>query len=169
MKKTMILIALVAAVAFAAGYAGLAFAQGPQATPVADSAAFGGRGGMMGGRGGMGQMGANGALQPYMQAEMAAAFGLTTDELTALHTEGQTLWDVAQEQSLSAEEFQAKISAARSAALEKAVADGVITQEQADWMSQRMGQHAGSGECTGMTGGQHGRGGRGQQAPAVTP
>ena len=170
MKKTILLIALVAAVAFAAGYAGLAFAQGPVAAQGYDSGMMGGRGGMRGGGMMGGVDGVYGPLHDYMAPAMAEAFGLSTDELTALHNEGKTLWDVAQEQGLTQEAFFAKVSEVRSAALAEAVADGVVTQEQADWMSQRMGQMQANGgtpgSCTmggaGRSGGH--MGGRWQQS-----
>ena len=94
-----------------------------------------------------------GALHDIMSAAIAAEFGLTVDELEALHADGKTLMDWASEQGLTVEEFESKQQVARSSALEQAVADGLLTQEQADWMLEHMGSK-------GMMGGL-GRGGFG--------
>ncbi len=84
---------------------------------------------------GFGEMGqGQGLLEPYMEEAMAEAFGLTEAEFDALHQSGTTLWAYAAEQGLSAEEIRAKMEAARDAALQAAMADGVISAEQAEWM-----------------------------------
>jgi hypothetical protein len=87
---------------------------------------------------------------------LAEAFGLTTDELAAAHAAGKTLWDIAQEQGKTFEQFQALMLEARTSAFEAMVSDGVLSQEQADWMLERMGgadgYGLGSGGC-GMSGG----------------
>ena len=107
-----------------------------------------------------------GAMHDLMSAAVAAEFGLTVEELDAMHAEGKTLMDLASEQGLTVEEFESKMQTARSKALEQAVADGIITQEQADWMLEHMGPKGmmgglgrggfGSGGCGG--GGMRGRG-----------
>lgn len=71
-------------------------------------------------------------MQAYMEAALAEAFGMTTEEFQAAQQEGKSLWEIAKEQNLTVAEYQAKMDEARQNALEKAVADGVITQEQAD-------------------------------------
>ena len=82
--------------------------------------------------------GGNGFLKEYMPYALASEFGLTLEELDALHKEGITLREYAQEEGLSSEEFQNKMISARQTALQEAVADGVLSQEQADWMLNRM-------------------------------
>ncbi len=162
---------LIAAVLVAAfGASGAAYAQ-TQTPPVPDNTSGtgmmkgrGGQGGMMGGwrATGAAQTGAYGPLHDYMLAAMANAFGLTPEELQASQAAGQTMWDLAQEQGLTQEQFAEKMLEARSQALEQAVAAGVVTQEQADWMLSRMSQMwqngAGAGPCMGGSPG--GRGGR---------
>ncbi len=115
-------------------------------------------------------------LHEYMTNALADAFGLTPEELQTMQDNGTTLWDYAAEQGMTIADFQAKMEAARSTALEQAVADGVITQEQADWMSSHgpghEGRGFGDGTCDGD--GPHGQrgghfngmrpGGRGQNA-----
>lgn len=85
---------------------------------------------------GPGTMG--GVLHPYMVEAFADALGLEADELQARLEDGETLRAIAEAQGFEAEEFAALWQQARSAALEAAVADGVITQEQADRMLTRM-------------------------------
>ena len=119
----------------------------------------GGRGGMMGGW----QDGGYGPLHEYMEQAVAEEFGITVEEVEALHDQGKTMWDYAEEQGLTSEQFQEKMIAARTSALEQAVAAGAITQAQAEWMLERMGQMfqngAGFGSCHGA--GRFGGGGPG--------
>jgi hypothetical protein len=173
MKKIFVIGALLALLVLALGIAGLAYAQ-------SDTPPYPGYGpGMMGGRGGMGWMmggnssGGYGPMHAYMIDAFAEAFGLDLSELESRLAEGETLWQVAESLGYSQEEFGQLWVDARTEALDQAVADGLITQEQADWMLQHMaaGQGAGygpgSGGCmgggagTGMWGGGQGRmGGR---------
>jgi hypothetical protein len=110
-----------------------------------------------------------GALHNYMEAAIAAEFGLTEEQLEQQHAAGKTMMDLASELGLKVEDFEAKMTAARTKALEQAVADGAITQEQADWMQQHMGPKGmmggfGKGGCKG--GGMHGGSGIG---PGMRP
>ena len=101
----------------------------------------------------------NGFLHEPMFAAMAEALGLTPEELQTRIDAGETMWDIAESQGLSAEQFKAKMIQARTEALNQAVADGLITQEQADWMTSRMakmpmyGIGSGAAGCPGMGGG----------------
>jgi competence protein ComGC len=109
-------------------------------------------------------------LHTYMQAALADAFGLTVDELNTLETDGKTLKDLAIEQNLTVADFQTKMDTARQTALDKAVADGVITQAQADAMKNHTEMGGGRGGHGGMGGpaGKHG-GPRGGQCPQTSP
>jgi len=174
MKKILIIGVLAAVLLAGLGFAGVAYAQ-TQTPPVPQDGTYpgmmGGRGGrgMMGGGGMMGAQGAAqdgtyGPLHDLMQAAMAQAFGVTVEEIQAAHDGGKTLWDLAQEKGLTQEQFVEKMQQARSQALAQAVADGLLTQEQADWMLTRMSRMggAGTGSCMGGTQGAQGmRGGRG--------
>ena len=102
-------------------------------------------------------------LQDTMMASLADALGLTPEELIARHDAGETLWDIAEEQGLSVEEIQDLMLTARSTALDQAVVDGTITQEQADWMLDHMSQgwENGTAECDGSGINQSGFQGRG--------
>ncbi len=146
MKKILILSAVIGAVALALGAAGFAYAQTQTSSqplyPGDGSGYMGsfGRGGRETGMSGGFRSGTEGPLHEYMIAELAQAFDLTPAELEARHEAGDTLWVIAQEQGISAEDFRALVLQARTDALNSAVADSVITQDQADWMLSRMNQ-----------------------------
>jgi hypothetical protein len=122
-------------------------------------------GGMMNGGGGMmGQTG-SGLLHDYMLAGFAAAFDMDVTELEARHDAGETMYDVATSLGFTQEQFTVLMVTVRTDAINQALADGVITQEQADWMLSRLSQRAeggyGTGTCTGscQLGGRGARGG----------
>jgi hypothetical protein len=97
--------------------------------------------GMMGGFGPAGMMGGQaGWMYDYILPALANAFGLTVEDLQARFDAGQTPWDIAQERGLTEEEFSGLMTQAHAAALGQAVADGVISQEQADAMLAHMTQ-----------------------------
>jgi len=130
-----------------------------------------------------------GYMHDYMEQAMAESVSLTVEEFEARHDAGETFYQIALAEGFSAEEIPALMQEARVNGLNEAVAAGVITQEQADWMGSRgfgrggmMGGYGGygaEGECPmydgneapnggqfgpGMMGG-GGRGGRWGQNP----
>lgn len=156
MKKTLIFVAVLGMFALALGVVGFAYAQDDDpATPFGPWSGRGGHGPGMMGRWYDDGDGEAGPMHETMQASIAAALGLTVEELDAAYDDGNTVWDIAQEQGLTSEEFSALMFDARSTALEQAVTDGSITQEQADWMQSRWtemqesGFGPGSGFCSG--------------------
>ena len=164
MLKNLLLVGLGVVLTLAIlGVAGFALAQTP--TPSAPDGAYGpgmmgGRGGMMRGFGGMmgGQRGEGGygPMHEYMEKAMAEALDMTEEELEEQLAAGKTMWQVAEEKGLTWEEFTKVMTEARTAALKQMVEDGVITQEQAEWMSshmQGMWGRGGRGGCPGMGGG----------------
>ena len=162
MKKIWIFgLVLIAAAALTAG---IAFAQSP--TPQGP----GGYGpGMMGGRGGFGMMGqggpVNGSYGPMHESivtTLAEAINLTPEDLQARLDSGETMWQVAESQGYDLETFRSLMLEAHTAALQQAVEDGTITQEQADRMSQRMNRMGGGGFGNGSCNGT-GPGGMGQR------
>jgi len=164
MKKTLIFVAVIGIFALALGVAGFAYAQDDDP----DTKPWGGRGGhgqgMMGHWGDDGD-GKTGPMYEAMQTAIAEALGLTVEELDVARDEGKTPWDIAEEQGLSEDEFSTLMFDARNTALEQAVADGSITQEQADWIQSRwddMKENGfGPGSCGGDGDGHHGGHGRG--------
>ena len=176
--KTIILIGVAVVFAVVAlGIAGIVYASAQTPTPPPFVP---GQGGMMRGRGGMGggMMGAQGGqyagtMHTYMVEEVAKALDMTIDDLNAELTAGKTMWQVAEAKGFTQEQFVTLMKDARKAALPRMVEDGVITQEQADWMLSRMDSmgiygQGGAGQvgpngCPGM-GGQGGFG-RGRMGP----
>ena len=120
MKKTILIVGLVVAALVILGV-GVAFAQGP--------APYTG-GGMMGGNGG-------GYLHTYMVNAFAEKLGLKVEDLNTRLAAGETMYDIALADGVKAEEFSALMVEVHTTALNAALKDGVITQEQADWMSSR--------------------------------
>ena len=172
MKKGLLIVGILAVTIAALGLAGFAYAQAPTPQPPTGfgpgmMGGRGARGGMMGGYGYQ-NSGGYGPMHTYMIAAIAEAFGMTPEELQAQYDQGKTPWDIAQEKGMTQEQFFALMTEARTQALQQAVADGVITQQQADWMlshMQNMGGYGfGPGGCPGM-GGQGGRGGRWNNQP----
>jgi len=123
MKKTLLIVALVVLALGALGV-GVVLAQGGQ-PPV-------------GGFGpGMMWDGETDLMHDYMEKAMADAVGLSVTEFESRHDAGETFYQIALTEGYSAEEIPALMQAARDKALDTAAADGVIGQEQADWMKSR--------------------------------
>lgn len=151
MKKTILIVALVLLALGALGV-GAVFAQGQQ-TPFAVQGPMIQNGG--------------GYLHTYMVAAFAEKLGLNVDAVNARLIAGETMYDIALTEGVA--DVPALMIEVRAAALAAALADGVITQEQADWMKTRgfgrggmMGGQGYNGTCpmngTGFTG-QRGPGG----------
>lgn len=87
-------------------------------------------------------------------ALVAEALGMTTEELETALAGGQSLSDLMTAQGIDADTLQTNVQAAYEAAVARAVADGVITQAQADAVLAQ------DTNGFGLFGG-HGRGGRG--------
>ncbi len=146
MKKILIIGTLVIAAVLAFGAIGVAYAQ--TATPNQT-----GTGLMAGGRGGMRGQAGDSLLQDYMLAGFATAFDMQVADLQVRIEAGDTMYDVALELGYTQETFSELMVTVRTDAINQALADGVITQEQADWMLSRLSQRAaggfGTGVCTG--------------------
>ena len=103
---------------------------------------FGGRGGPMGGERGMpgkaGMSGVFGLRDGGAETAIAEKLGLTTDQLHEQLRAGKSLTDLATEKGVSADDLKAVATAAHKAHLDQAVADGKLTQAQADAMLERM-------------------------------
>ena len=163
MKKLLITVAVLGVVALTLGAAGFAYAQ--YRTPTNPDYPHGP--GMMGedygrGRGhmdsGFGHMmgwgGEVGPMHEEMVNQMAAALDLSVDEIESRLGEGETMWDIASAEGLSAEEIQDLMNTAHDAALQDAVDSGLLADEQAEWMDEHMeqmwnGDFGYSGHCGG--------------------
>jgi len=142
MKKVLVIGAVVALAIAVFGVAGFAYAQ-TQTPPNPDAPFYGPgmmqRGGGFGG-GMMGRWGQGGygPMHTYMVDAFAEALGVEPADLQAELDSGETMYTIAQAKGISDEDFANLWVEARTKALEASVADGVITQAQADWMLERM-------------------------------
>ncbi len=79
------------------------------------------------------------ALRDYIDKDaiMAAALGISVDELNAARDEGTGLRELFQEQGLDRQTLRENLKNAMNEVLDQAVADGAITQEQADQLREK--------------------------------
>lgn len=114
---------------------------------------------------GAGQTG-SGYLHDYMSAALANALGMDVDEFLARRDAGDTLFDIATELGIDLDTLTDLRIQARQQALEQAYADGVLTEEQYQFMLERANAGTGMGLGMGTGNGQgnmqnNGRGQRG--------
>jgi lambda repressor-like predicted transcriptional regulator len=85
------------------------------------------------------QMLAANALRSYLDKDalLAEALGISVEDLRSGQSEGKSLTDFLAEQNLDAVTVRQNMLAARENAVQQAVTDGVITQEQADQIGER--------------------------------
>lgn len=98
-----------------------------------------------------------------IEAAIAGALNLSVDELEAMKAEGKRLPQIAEEQGVEMSAVQEAVKAAHAEAIQQAVEDGTITQEQADWLLEHGGRRAPGGP------GKHGNGRFGGQPGAEFP
>jgi hypothetical protein len=105
-----------------------------------------------------------------MHAALAAALGMSVTDFEAAIANGETLATLALAQGVDLADLQAVMASVHANAAQDAVANGLVTQEQVDWMQSHRGGQGGQGRMGGqgaagtgnMTrGGQHGAGGNG--------
>jgi hypothetical protein len=134
MKKTILIVGLVVLALGALGV-GVAFAQG--GTPP-----YAGNGPMMGGNG-------YGWMYDYVEQAFAAKLGLTEEQVEDQLAAGRPMYQIALDNGIKQEELANFMNEVHKEAFANAVKDGVMTQEQADWMLQRMQNNGGYGYGTG--------------------
>jgi len=93
-----------------------------------------------------------GVLHEYMEKALAEKLGIDLATVEAAFDAGTPLYQVALEYGITAEEMPAFMLEVRTAASEAALADGVITQDQADRMLKGAGRGMGSGKMLGGRG-----------------
>jgi hypothetical protein len=130
MKKTVLIVALVL-VAVAVLGVGAAFAQGQQPP----------RSPMMGG--------GTGWMHDYVEQALAAKLGLTEAQVEEQLAAGKTMYQIAVDAGTAEADVTTLLTEVHKTAFDKAVADGAVTREQADWMLQRMQGRYGAGGATG--------------------
>src|SRR5512138_236435 len=115
MKKTILITTLVLLALGALGV-GAVFAQGSQ--PPTQSG--------------------YGWMHDYVEQALASKLGLTEEQVEAQLASGKTMYQIALDNGIKQEDLAAFMNDIHKEAFANAVKDGVITQEQADWMLQRM-------------------------------
>jgi hypothetical protein len=135
MKKWLIGAGIaVVAIGLVVGGAAFAASQLPEASARQVGPQMPFSGGRMGGLQ-QGGRGFAGELHTYVFQAVAESFGLTAETLETELAGGKGIAAIAQEQGVAEEDLPALLEGARAKAIEAAVADGVLTQEQADWMA----------------------------------
>ncbi len=110
------------------------------------------------------------ALQPYLDREalLAQALGMSVEQLRSAREEGKSLDDLIKEKGLTYAQMRQALLEAAKAAVQQAVADGVITQAQADQIISCLGCCPGFAPGFGPRPGGP-RGPRGFQGPPPLP
>jgi len=80
-----------------------------------------------------------------LNAAIAELLGMSVEELEGALADGETIRTLIEESGLDMAEVQTALQTARAEMLQQAVADGSITQEQADQMLDRQSEPKGSG------------------------
>ncbi|HJX40672.1 MAG TPA: hypothetical protein VJ345_04340 [Anaerolineales bacterium] len=88
------------------------------------------------------------ALRSYVNRHdlVAEALGMTPEALTQARLDGKTLAEILDDQGLSLSEYQENLAQIREEALDQAVSDGVITQDQLDQLQERIQDGFGRGQ-----------------------
>jgi hypothetical protein len=146
MKKSLVIVAVIVGVILL-GNVLIASAQddAPGGWPMGPGMMMGRGSGMMMGGGPGGDHGwmaetmmASGGMHEQVWTAIAAELGLTYDDLVAALQAGQTVAELAEEAGVSLDAVRQAALEAKRAALAALVEQGVISQEQADWMLERM-------------------------------
>ncbi len=101
----------------------------------------------------------SGVLTPYVREAWAQILGLSVDELNARLNAGETIMSIALSQGINITDFRTLQDQVRALAVEQALADGVITQLQADnILNAGQGRRQGAGTGSGSQGQGRGQG-----------
>jgi len=99
-----------------------------------------------------------GLLHDYMEKALAENLGIPEATVAAQFDAGKTLFQIALDNGIAQADLNTVMLEVRAAAIKAAVADGVITQAQADLMAQSRGYGMGDGQGYGMMRGAAGTG-----------
>jgi len=92
----------------------------------------------------------DGALEDLIHANLAASLGIPLDELISRLDAGETIYEIALSLGFDSESINDILIQARLDALAQAVAAGLITQEQADWLASHGNQTRATGDGDGV-------------------
>jgi len=113
--------------------------------------------------------GGYGSMHEYVEKALAAKLGLTEEQVEDDLAAGNSMYQIALDNGVNQEDLANFMNEVHTEAFASVVQDGVMTQEQADWMLQRMQNRGGygTGNCP-MHNGQGAALGRGTGAgPAM--
>jgi hypothetical protein len=157
MKKIILTMVLVAVVAVTLASVGMANAQGPAQTSGTGTGLTGGRGSRGGSSGGNAMVDES-ILHDYLIAAYAQKLNIPAADLETRLNNGETMAQIAVAQGFTIEQTRTLMVEARTQAIDQALKDGKLTQEQADWMKQISTRQMAGGQ----TGGGRGMRGSGQ-------
>jgi DNA-directed RNA polymerase sigma subunit (sigma70/sigma32) len=89
-----------------------------------------------------------GWMHDYVEQALAAKLNLTEEQVEAQLASDKTMYDIALDNGVKQEDLATFMNDVHTEAFTKAVEDGVMTEEQANWMLQRMQNRGfGTGNC----------------------
>jgi hypothetical protein len=86
-----------------------------------------------------------GWMHDYIEQALAAKLGLKEDQVEEQFAAGETMYQIALDSGVKQEDLAAFMNEVHKDAFANAVSNGVLTQQQADWMLQRMQNRGGFG------------------------
>ena len=149
MKRTVLIVSVIALALLVVGAVGVGVAYAQSGQPPVY------------GRGMMGS-GGYGPMHDYVERALAEKLGLTEEQVEEQLTAGKTMYQIALDNGIAEADVPAFLTEVHAAAFDAAVADGVLTREQADFMLQRMQVNGyGTGNCPMHNGAGYGPNGAG--------
>ncbi|HEY5525288.1 MAG TPA: hypothetical protein VIK26_08140 [Clostridium sp.] len=111
-----------------------------------------------GARAGLGMV-TGGKGYDYVESVLKDNLGMTDEEITAGINSGKTMYALAEEKGMTVDQFKAALLEERNKAVDKAVADGTITNEEGANLKETLKNNLDN--CTGIPGQRLGRNGDG--------
>jgi len=87
----------------------------------------------------------------YVESVLKNKLGMTDEEITAGLNSGKTMYNLAQEKGMTADQFKTALLEEKNKAVDKAVADGNITSEDGDSLKETLKNNVDS--CIAIPGG----------------
>lgn len=95
----------------------------------------------------------------YSSSVLKDKLGMTDKEITDGLNNGKTMYDLAKDKGMTADEYKAALIEAKTEAIDKAVSNGTITKEQGDSLKENIKNNIGN--CISNPGSMRGNGARG--------
>jgi hypothetical protein len=108
-------------------------------------------------------------MHDYVEEALAAKLGIIEKDIEDALASGKSMYQIALDNGVKEADVTALLTAVHTTAFDKAVADGILTRAQADFMLQRMTANGFNfGNCP-MQNGQSGQYGRGNGGMTLAP